>query len=128
LPESNSKVLGSITCILSHRLRDCTDALHAIERIEHYLCEPDMDPKESKAKNAIPGIKFVNASFSHLYANNIAYLNNLSIDFKPVSFLCSSPPHSRPLNFFSYHAIRLTSCDENSMKTRSSPVNLSALT
>ena len=62
-----------------------TDALHAIHRIEHYLCEPDIDPKESKATSSIPGVKFTNASFSHQYANSIAYLNNLNIDLKPVS-------------------------------------------
>ncbi len=49
-----------------------------------------MDPKESKAKNAVPGVKFVNASFSHLYAESIPYLDNLSIDLKPVSH----SPHS----------------------------------
>jgi ABC-type multidrug transport system fused ATPase/permease subunit len=66
-------------------LRDCTDAFLAIERIERYLLEPEIDSAANESStSAAPGVvTFKKASFSHQYKNSIPYLDDLTLDLAP---------------------------------------------
>lgn len=72
---------------LPKSLRDCTDAFLAIERIERYLLEPEIDSAANESsKSAAPGVvMFKKASFSHQYKNSIPYLDGLTVDLPPGS-------------------------------------------
>jgi ABC-type multidrug transport system fused ATPase/permease subunit len=90
---------------LPKSLRDCTDAFLAIERIERYLLEPEIDgatngtgvwsagsasalPRSNSGLSVsmAPGVvMFENASFGHQYKNSIPYLAGMNLNLAPGS-------------------------------------------
>ena len=94
---------------LPKSLRDCTDAFLAMERIERYLLEPEIDSATNGAGvwsagsgagsastlprsgsgmsiSMAPGVViFENASFGHQYKNSIPYLAGMNLNLAPGS-------------------------------------------